>query len=291
MNKLRNTSKHIILSTILLQGILILLFTSSISTAISLETLKKSIPFINIAIIITTILIVISFRRIGEYEAKQIELKLMKTNIQAVEELITLLRSERHDYITHIQSIQALAYLEEYKELSKYLQGISEDYRITNQIIRVGHPALTALLNSKREVIQQKGITFNIECKYKLESTRLNSWELCSLVSNLIDNAIEATAIFDGERWIKLSIDLYDNNYVLEIENTGSIDSKIIDVLYELGVSTKDSPARGYGLPICKKILDKYDGRIEFMNTKKNTVKFIVKLPRGEFSYDKKIIS
>ncbi|SNS79504.1 GHKL domain-containing protein [Anaerovirgula multivorans] len=61
-----------------------------------------------------------------------------------------------------------------------------------------------------------------------------------------------------GEKWIKFTIDYHENSYVLEIENTGQIDFELINILYEPGASTKDSVARGYGLHICKKILEKY---------------------------------
>ncbi|SNT22011.1 Sensor_kinase_SpoOB-type, alpha-helical domain [Anaerovirgula multivorans] len=287
---MKSKGNYIIISTILFQGILILLFTSSILRAYSLEILKKNIPFINIVIIATTILIIISFKRLRLYEARQIELKLIKTNMEAVEKLITILRTERHDYIAHIQCIQALAYLEEYEELAEYVQGISTNYRVTNQMIRVGHPALTALLNSKREVAQEKGINFTINCRYKLDTISISAWELCSLVSNLIENAIEAACMTAGEKWIQFTIDYYENSYVLEIENTGQIDFELINILYEPGTSTKDSVARGYGLHICKKILEKYQGTIEFKNTHSNTVIFTVRLPRGEYNYDSKAI-
>jgi sensor histidine kinase regulating citrate/malate metabolism len=155
----------------------------------------------------------------------------------------------------------------------------------------VGHPALTALLNSKREIVQEKGIYFHIDCRHKIDIIEWTSWELCSLFSNLIENAIEAVTSIIGEKWIRLTMDDQDDSYMIEIENPGQIEQEVIDTLHEPGVSTKDSVGRGYGLHICKKIVDKYSGTIEFKNTKKNTVVFTVRLPRGENNYDTKAIS
>lgn len=66
--------------------------------------------------------------------------------------------------------------------------------------------------------------------------------------------------------------------------------SAIQATLLQAGTSTKDSVARGYGLHICKKILDKYGGSIGFKNTTKNTVIFTVRLSKGEENYDTKAI-
>ncbi|MCC5911829.1 MAG: GHKL domain-containing protein, partial [Clostridiaceae bacterium] len=207
------------------------------------------------------------------------------------EELITLLRTERHDYISHIQSIEALLYLEEYEELSDYVKGIATEYRVTSQIVRVGHPALTAILNTKREIAQEKGIDFIIECRHKIDNIELNSWELNSLFSNLVENAIESASLESERKNINLIIDRLDNDYIIIIENSGQLDDSLLESLYEPGISTKGSSARGYGLYICKNILDKYKGSIEAKNTNNHTVVFTITLPIGGTMNGTKAIS
>ncbi|MCC5911714.1 MAG: GHKL domain-containing protein, partial [Clostridiaceae bacterium] len=207
------------------------------------------------------------------------------------EELITLLRTERHDYISHIQSIEALLYLEEYEELSDYVKGIATEYRVISQIVRVGHPAFTAILNTKREVAKEKGIDFIIDCRHKMDNIELNSWELNSLFSNLIENAIESAALEPKRKKINLIIDRLDDNFIISIENSGRLDDNLLASLYEPGISTKGSTARGYGLYICKNILDKYKGNIEAKNTKNQTVVFTITLPIGGTMNGTKTIS
>ncbi|MDR5658811.1 GHKL domain-containing protein [Serpentinicella sp. ANB-PHB4] len=283
MIRLKNTGKYILIFTILFQTILILMLNTSIRMADSLDSLKNNIFIYNILIISITILVIISLARVGEYEAKQTELNLVKTNMKAVEELITLLKTERHDYVSHIQSINALLYLQEYEELSNYITGISKEYRTTNQIIRVGHPVLTAILNTKREVAQEKGINFEINCKEKIDKIKLNSWELNNLATNLIENAIEAAILMPkDERWINITLGHCKRGYSIQIENPGCISNNIQKALFEAGISTKDVKTRGYGLHICKKIMDKYNGSINVENTARKTVVFTAILPRGE---------
>lgn len=288
---MKNLNKFILLATMLFQTIIILTFNTSILAANSLVYLKRNIPLFNIAIIATTFLVIMSFRKISEYEAKQSELNFIKSYINSVEDILSILRTERHDYICHIQSIQALLFLQEYDELTSYIEGLTKNYRTINQIIRVGNPILTAIINTKREVAQEKGISFIIECKHMFGSIRLTSWELSSLFSNLIENAIEATASESKEKWIKLTLDCRNNEYIIQIENPGVIGNDIFNYLFEIGVSTKDSLTRGYGLHICKKIIDKYNGDMQVKNTSKQTVLVTIKLPKGVGEYGSKAIS
>ncbi|RKD25287.1 Sensor_kinase_SpoOB-type, alpha-helical domain [Caminicella sporogenes DSM 14501] len=286
---MENKKKYIIISTMLFQTLLIIIYNISILGSSTLVNLKKSIPFFNIFIGVTTILILISFKEINDYEKKEAELRLMKSNMKNVEELITLLRTQRHEYLSHIQAIGAMLYLEEYKELNKYLRGISTEYRFTNEIVRLGHPALTALINTKRELAKEQGIAFYIKCKHKINLENINSWDLCSLFSNLIENAIEAALASEGKKWIKIMIDKKYDKYIFKIENTGKIKDEIKDKIFEAGFTTQTSVGRGYGLYIVKKIVSKYEGTINFKNTDKGTVVFTISLPSEVNKYDKKV--
>lgn len=291
MRVLKNKSKYIIISTLLFQTTIIFINSILVSNLNSLSELKKSIPLINILFLTASILAIfvfVSIRKLSYYEKKEIELKLVKSNMENVEELITLLKTQRHDYLKHIQSIGALLYLEEYKELSCYIHGISKEYRFTSEIVRLGNTALTALINTKREIAIEKGIFFNIECKQKIGNIKIESWELCSLFSNLIGNAIEAVSMMDNEKWVRISTDYNDRNYIFEIENKGFINEKIIEKLFHPGITSNDSNKRGYGLYISKKIVNKYKGNIDVKNTNYGTVLTTIVLPQNVGHYNEK---
>lgn len=261
----------------------------SLFNSASLITLKKSIPFFNFLIAVTTILMLISLKKLSYYEKKEAEFKLMKANMESTEQLLNLMHTQRHDYLTHIQSIGALLYLEEYEELSDYLKGISKEYRFTSEIVRIGHPALTALINTKKEIAHRKGIMFYIKCKTKINYLEIDSWDLCSMFSNLIENALEAASMSEGKRWIKVIVDYYDESFIFEVENTGHINKDILEKLFEAGITSKASTGRGYGLYISKKIVNKHNGDIELKNTNHGTVISTIKLPRVAKKYNKKV--
>lgn len=273
----------------LIQLAVILVFNITIVTSHSLINIKKSIPFFDIVVSIITIFMFISIKKLSYYEKKEVEFEIMKSNMENTEELITLLHTQRHEYLTHIQIIGAMLYLKEYEELSNYLRGISEEYKFTHETVGFGYPALTALINAKREMAWKKGIFFYINCKKKIDSIEADAWELCSLISNVIDNAIEAVSMLEGKKWIKIIVDYSGGNFVFEIENRGYIGEELMKKLFHPGTTSKTSIGRGYGLHISKEIVDKYKGSIDIRNTDNGTVIAVIELPERSFKNDEKV--
>ncbi|QXM06233.1 sensor histidine kinase [Crassaminicella indica] len=283
---------YMLIITILLQLTVILMFNTSIETATSLENLKRCIPFFNLLIMILTFFVIFSIKKINEYRNKEIENKLLKTYLSNVESILTLFRKQRHSYINHIQTIKSMSYLEEYNDLIDYLEGISEEYRNVSELIRVGNPALTALLNIKKEIAEKKGVNVYIKCKYKTNFEWIRPWDLCDMVGNLIDNAIEgATILTNSKKWIKVKIDKSENKYILQIENTGKLDKNIpTEELFKAGISTKNATSRGYGLYIVKQIVEKYHGTVSIEETEDETVLVTLVLIEGVQENVEKII-
>lgn len=260
----------------------------------SIGIIEKARTFFYMLMIIPFTLAIfafISMKKLDYYVEKEAELKLVKANMENTEELITILNAQKSDYLAHLQSISALIYLEEYEELSKYLKGITKEYNYTNEIIRFGHPALTALINTKREIAREKGIFFYTKVNSEIDNIEVPSWDLCSLISNLIENAIEEVLTKEGKKWIKIILSYNDGNYVLEIENKGHIEETVISKLFiEPGITTKASTGRGYGLYLSQKIVNKYGGDIDINNTDYGTVISTVRLPGEVKNNDKKVI-
>ena len=290
MRILKNKNRYVILSTTLFQVLIISIFTLLINTSVTLNNLKKSIPVFNFFIAVTTVLMFISVKKLRYSEKKEAEFELMKSNMENVEELISLINTQKHNYITHIQAIGALLYLEEYEELSRYVKGISKEYSFTSEVIRLGHPALTAIINTKREIARKKGIFFHIKCEKKVDNIVMESWDLCNLLDNVIENAIEAALMAEDKKWIKLIVGYHNESFIFEIENKGHIEEDIIKRLFKLGTTSKDSPGRGYGLYISKKIVDNHGGTIDIKNTGHGSVICTIKLPREADNYDKKAV-
>lgn len=94
------------------------------------------------------------------------------------------LRSQRHDYLNHMQVVYGMAELEKYAELRSYLEPIYRDMMKTGKALRTSVPAVNALLMAKMGEAEAAGIDFYVEVRSELKDLRIEPWELCKVLSN-----------------------------------------------------------------------------------------------------------
>ena len=204
---------------------------------------------------------------------KEKELEMIKSDLKNTEALIDLLRKQGHDHINNIQTVTSMLILEESEVAKEYLQGISNSYRFTGHFLRLGNPSLTALVNTKKELANQKGVEFVIEkyCRVKLKN--IAPWDLANIVGNLIDNAMEHV-LTHKELPQKVSFYLENSEnlkgYIFRISNPYKDDGKNSTNFFTQGFSSKASTGRGYGLSIVKDLVEQYKGQIDVYNDEQN---------------------
>ena len=107
---------------------------------------------------------VISIRQVsstaGDHRAQ-----LLKEHLNNIEDLVNSFNSQRHEHTRHIQTVQAMLYLDEVEQARDYLDGVAEQYWEIQDLVFVGNPALTALVNSKRKLAETKNINFDFAVK------------------------------------------------------------------------------------------------------------------------------
>lgn len=271
--------------TIIFETLFIVIIVLHIFVTPDISHLKKFLPLANVIIVVLSVLVLISIRQIEASSKKEAESQLLKEHLQNVEDLVSSLNTQRHEHTRHIQTIQAMLYLEEIEEAKEYLEGIADNYRVIQDLIYVGNPALTALLNSKRKVAEVRGINFDFSVKCNIENLDILPWDLCSIIGNLLDNALEAAVEKNVDKRVALEIKYEDNNYfVFYVYNNGAkIPDSRKNMIFAPGYTTKNSAGRGWGLYLVKKLVDKYGGTIEVINQPRTT--FIVKLPDRRFNH------
>ncbi|WP_425447398.1 sensor histidine kinase [Dethiothermospora halolimnae] len=207
------------------------------------------------------------------------ELEVVKTDLKNTEAMINLLRQKGHDHINHIQTVSSMLILEEYDVAKNYLQGISNSYRFSGHFLRLGNPTLTALVNTKKELANEKEIEFVIEkyCRVKLSS--IKPWDISSIVGNLLDNSIEYVLTNDIPKKMFFHVEHTENldGYIFKIGNPYIDEDINTEDFFKQGFSTKENTGRGYGLYIVKELVEKYSGSID-VDKCNNRIDFIVKI-------------
>jgi len=241
----------------------------------------KNLPIIILSLSALAFIFYFLLKYIESSSKKETELKALECHLRDIEELIKTFRAERHANIQNMQTIQSLAFLGKYADLKQYLNKIVGNYRSVEKVLRLGDMALTALVNVKIEMMQRNNIDF--EVKYSglgIYNTKLDSFELSTVVGNVIDNAIEAVMERQSDRIIYFEVDENPKSYMVKISNNGPpIKEADFKKIYDAGYSTKHKDTRGFGLYIVKKIMDKYNGTIQ-LNSDEKLTSFTLFIPR-----------
>ncbi len=190
--------------------------------------------------------------RIAAYQRELIE-----THYREVDNMYRQIRGWRHDYRNHIQTMKAYAAAEDWDAIRRYLELLDKDLTTVDTVIKTGNPMADAILNSKISLAKAKGISVVADAQIPV---RLSSSEidLCCILGNLFDNAIEAAAgLPEDKRVIRVYMDM--KNTQLYISFTNFTAGKKLKKEGKLFHSTKGE-GHGFGLVRIDAIVERLGG-------------------------------
>jgi sensor histidine kinase regulating citrate/malate metabolism len=190
------------------------------------------------------------------------------------------LRSQRHDYLNHIQVIYSLMELEEFDEARKYIEPVYKDIVRVSKALKTSKPAVNALLQAKLQMSEKNNIEMELEIKSDLKSLNMEPWEFCRVIGNIIDNGIFALKEKPDNRYMLVDFAEDLGNIRINISNNGDIIPKeIIDTIFKEGFTTKGTLGEGMGLAIVKEIVEKFNGSVS-VNSNEERTSFEIILPK-----------
>ena len=193
-------------------------------------------------------------RQIAAYQQELIE-----THYQEVDNMYRQIRGWRHDYRNHIQTMKAYAAQGDWQAICHYLDLLDQDLTTVDTVIKTGNPMTDAILNSKISLAKAKGIEVvaDAHIPVKLQSSEI---DLCCIIGNLFDNAIEASMKLPEEkRRIRVYMDM--KNTQLYISFTNFTAGKKLPKEGTLFRSTKGA-GHGFGLVRIDAIVERLEGYI-----------------------------
>ncbi|MBQ9122482.1 MAG: Spo0B domain-containing protein [Lachnospiraceae bacterium] len=204
-------------------------------------------------------------------------------NIKELEGLNTSLRAQRHDYLNHFQVVYGLMELEEYEEARRYLAPVFKDILKLGKALKTSKPAVNALLQAKLSEAEQNGIDMYLEVRTDLGQLAIESWNLCKILANILDNAVKAAGEKkSGEKKVEVVISESATEYEFLIRNNGpQIPDAFLGEIFKQGVSTKKESGHGMGLYIVHKILSENRGTVK-VSSAEDWTSFTVRIPKGD---------
>ena len=193
-------------------------------------------------------------KRIALYQRE-----LLDTHYAEVENMYRQIRGWRHDYRNHIQTMKAYAAGGDLEAISKYLDLLDTDLNTVDTVIKTGNAMTDAILNSKISLARSKDITVKADAQIPVALT-ISEIDLCVIIGNLFDNAIEASlALPPEQRMIRVYMDM--KNTQLYISFTNFTASKKMNKINGKFKSTKGK-GHGFGLVRIDSIIERLDGYI-----------------------------
>lgn len=219
-----------------------------------------------VVLLITVCMILLIFKiekKSKEELATQLKLQQIELELKLNNDMIRItdnLRKLRHDMNNHIGLIKTLASSNKYDDLNDYINQIYEDVEIANELVITENKTLSVLLNAKKSLAKAKNIDF--QSMITIKDIKMQNKDICALVGNILDNAIEAAEKTKAKKYIELSIQKTEEGCVINCEN--SLGVKPIIKKADFVTLKENSLIHGIGTKNIKEIVAKYKGEVNF---------------------------
>lgn len=217
----------------------------------------ETLLFICILLISAALMIIgsiIYYKQREELVTLEIYNKMMTDRFHEIEQVYHEFAFVNHDIKNH------LIVLGEYEEAGEHDKALAYLKKIQiplsqniSRYIKTGNDTIDIILNFKLKEAEKNGISIDIDCEIITE-WQIDDADLCSLLGNLLDNAINASSkMSTGDKWIKFTMQKKGNIILLQMSNS---------YLPSNDSSHKKNILHGYGLQSVKNTVKKYSGDI-----------------------------
>ena len=186
-------------------------------------------------------------------------MEMQTESINALEQNYRQQRRVTHEFEHHLQVLDNLLTNGAVMDAQDYIRQLrsSRSYRTIS--VNSRHSVIDVILNQKYQTAKESGIKMQLQVN-DLSGVTVLTQSLVVILSNLLDNAIEACRRLDGYREIDCSV-LCDDSLYIAIRNT-SYPVRIENG--QIATSKGDDMNHGYGLGNVCYLVDKLGGEYTF---------------------------
>lgn len=191
--------------------------------------------------------------------AESYEQEMMKSYYDEVESMYQKIRGWRHDYRNHIQTMKVYAEKGDLDAIRKYLNQLDSDLSSFDMAVKTGNHMVDAIFNSKVSLAQKKHVPVKVDVNIPVALTT-SELDLCVIIGNLFDNAIEASLKLPEEkRLIRVYMDMKRTQLYISFTNFTASKKR----QKKFGrFSTTKGEGHGFGLRRMDEIIKRLDGYI-----------------------------
>ena len=220
----------------------------------------------------------VNLQRVRELEElmQRQHMEMQAESINALEQNYRQQRRVTHEFEHHLQVLDDLLTRGAVVDARDYIRQLrgSRSYRTIS--VNSRHSVIDVILNQKYQTAKESGIKMQLQVN-DLSGVTVLTQSLVVILSNLLDNAIEACHGLDGYREIDCSV-LCDDNLYIAIRNT----SQPVQIENgRIATSKSDTWNHGYGLQNVCYLVDKLGGEYTF-DYEDGWFHFVAELPEQQ---------
>lgn len=166
-------------------------------------------------------------------------------------------RKQVHEFKNQIMCIEGMLGSGETGATLNFLHKVTDSFNDYVDVIDTNNVIVNAVLNSKYKEAISKNIVFVLKAS-DLSNLILEDEDIVTILSNLLNNAIEACEKVKERKLIKVKITIEGEMIVISVKNTVSEPVKIINNQIETTKSNKND--HGFGIENVQSAINKYKG-------------------------------
>lgn len=189
-------------------------------------------------------------------------LRLSKQHYETLLKNTQEIRSLRHDMQSHVNALSYFSKEKDWEKLQAYIEEVNENaQKVRPYTVNVNHGFINAILEDS--LSKEPEIAFSCDGKIPAD-IQIDDFDLCTIFSNLIRNAVEACNKLpeDAKKWIHLDLYMLQDNLYIRMENP--VMSEINVQKLEGSTSKEDKKNHGFGIYNLKNAVEKYQGEVSF---------------------------
>lgn len=217
---------------------------------LSMAVIAFRVGLLCINILLCLVLNKLKLHRIAEEEKRMLESEVTYhvELANSYQESFRLQRKITHEFRNQLAAIDALLSQEEYKRASDYVHYLQDTTQEIVPLINTNHPMADAVLNQKYQQASEKGVGMLLFCN-DLSEIPMEDGDLVTLLGNLLDNAISASAK-THEKSIRVRLWREGDIYQMIVRNNTPEVSE--------SYPEQEQMLHGYGTELATAVLEKY---------------------------------
>ena len=184
------------------------------------------------------------------------------------------LRKFRHDVKNHMLALNSMCTSEDNSQIKKYLSQLTNEVSSKKPVEYTGNRELDAVIAPF--VLEAESKNIKVQFKGRVsDNVAIDMFDMCTIISNLLNNAIEACEkIQEDKRIIEFEIAGYNSQIFISVCNSYDMES-IINQKQKFITTKEDKLNHGIGLENVRRTVKKYDGD---MRISQENERFIVSI-------------